>query len=58
MFLDPRSPNTAYDETMKLFAEADVDNSNSISFQELIRKSDLFINSKMINTAKSLHDQY
>ncbi|XP_065351887.1 45 kDa calcium-binding protein [Cloeon dipterum] len=58
VYIDPRNPRHARDEAETLVMLADVNKDGYLSLPEVLNKIDLFLSSKMINAAKSFHDDF
>ncbi|KAE8740577.1 hypothetical protein FOCC_FOCC013911 [Frankliniella occidentalis] len=58
MYIDPINPRHAREEAETLIALADVNHDGALSLLEVINKMDLFLGSKMVDTAKSFHDEF
>lgn len=58
MYIDPINPRHAREEAETLIALADVNHDGVLSLVEVINKMDLFLGSKMVDTAKSFHDEF
>jgi calcium-binding protein len=58
VYIDPRNPRHARDEAETLVMLADANKDGFLSLQEVLNRMDLFISSKMVNTAKSFHDDF
>ncbi|XP_014290081.1 45 kDa calcium-binding protein [Halyomorpha halys] len=57
-YIDPRNPRHAREESETLVTLADTDHDGKLSLQEVLAKMDLFLGSKMIDTARSFHDEF
>ncbi|BET02379.1 EFh [Nesidiocoris tenuis] len=57
-YIDPRNPRHAREEALTLVTLADADKDGRLSLDEVLTKMDLFLASKMVNTAKSFHDEF
>ncbi|XP_023210940.1 45 kDa calcium-binding protein-like [Centruroides sculpturatus] len=58
MYNDPENPVLAKREARELIALADLDKDGKLSIEEILSKKDVFMGSKMIDTAKSFHDEF
>lgn len=58
MYIDPRNPRHAKEEAETLMALSDVNGDNHLSLPEILNKLDLFLGSKMVDTARSFHDEF
>ncbi|KAF4527488.1 hypothetical protein B566_EDAN014542 [Ephemera danica] len=58
MYIDPRNPRHARDEAETLVVLSDKDKDGNLSLAEILNKMDLFLGSKMVNAAKSFHDEF
>lgn len=58
MYIDPKNPRHAREESETLIALADVNHDGVLSLVEVLNKMDLFLGSKMVDTAKSFHDEF
>uniref|UniRef100_A0A0A9XEV1 Calcium-binding protein n=1 Tax=Lygus hesperus TaxID=30085 RepID=A0A0A9XEV1_LYGHE len=57
-YIDPQNPRHAREEAMTLVTLGDTDRDGRLSLEEVLAKMDLFLGSKMVNTAKSFHDEF
>lgn len=57
-YLDPTNPVQAKLEADSLMSLMDEDKNNLLSMDEIIKHSDLFIASKLINFAANVHDEF
>ena len=57
-FIDPRSPHHARQEAEDLISIADSDGNSLLSLQEVLDQKSIFIVSKMVDVAKSFHDEF
>lgn len=57
-YSDPQNPAHAKTEARNLIALADSDRSGTLSLKEILAKKDMFIGSKMVNTAQKFHDEF
>lgn len=57
-YIDPRNPRHAKEESETLMTLADTDHDGKLSLPEVLAKMDLFLGSKMIDTARSFHDEF
>lgn len=57
-YIDPRNPRHAKEESETLMTLADTDHDGKLSLQEVLAKMDLFLGSKMVDTARSFHDEF
>ncbi|GLH04286.1 Sdf4 protein [Gryllus bimaculatus] len=58
MYIDPRNPRHAREEAETLLSLSDVDGDQHLSLGEVLNKMDLFLGSKMVDTARSFHDEF
>lgn len=58
MYIDPKNPRHAQEEAETLVALSDIDHDGQLSLSEVLSKMDLFLGSKMVDTAKSFHDEF
>uniref|UniRef100_A0A1B6HSQ2 EF-hand domain-containing protein n=1 Tax=Homalodisca liturata TaxID=320908 RepID=A0A1B6HSQ2_9HEMI len=58
MYIDPKNPRHAQEEAETLVALSDVDHDGQLSLSEVLGKMDLFLGSKMVDIAKSFHDEF
>lgn len=58
MYNDPENPVHARSEARELVLEADSDGDHQLSLEEVLAKKDVFLGSKMVNTAKNIHDEF
>ncbi|XP_034943266.1 45 kDa calcium-binding protein isoform X2 [Chelonus insularis] len=58
MYIDPRNPHHAIREAQHLIEVADINQNNKLSLSEILSKADLFLESKMVDTEKSFHDEF
>ncbi|KDR09191.1 45 kDa calcium-binding protein isoform X2 [Zootermopsis nevadensis] len=58
MYNDPKNPRHAHEEAVALLVLSDADHDGSLSLQEILNKMDLFLGSKMVDTAYSFHDEF
>jgi len=57
-FLDPKNPHWANDEAISLIHQADQDNNQMVSLEEMIAKPDLFLVSKLVSADLSFHGEF
>ncbi|XP_063231029.1 45 kDa calcium-binding protein isoform X2 [Bacillus rossius redtenbacheri] len=57
-YMDPKNPRHAREEARSLLALADTDSDARLSLPEILSKTDLFLASKMVDTARSFHDEF
>lgn len=57
-YVAPQSPRHADQEAEALLALADSDHDNMLSLNEILAHPDLFLKSKMVDTARSFHDEF
>lgn len=57
-YVAPQSPRHSEHEAEALLAIADTDRDNSLSLNEILAHPDLFLKSKMVDTARSFHDEF
>ena len=58
MYIDPKNPRHAREEAATLLVLSDSDHDGSLSLWEILNKMDLFLGSKMVDTAGSFHDEF
>jgi hypothetical protein len=58
MYIDPKNPRHAREEAETLLMLSDTNHDGSLSLQEIFNKIDLFLGSKMVDTARSFHDEF
>lgn len=58
MYNDPQNPVHAEREAKELVAEADMDGDGLLSLEEVLAEKDVFLGSKMVNTARNIHDEF
>lgn len=58
MYIDPKNPRHALEEAETLVTLSDNDHDGSLSLSEVLSKMDLFLGSKMVDIAKSFHDEF
>ncbi|KAH9383788.1 hypothetical protein HPB48_025558 [Haemaphysalis longicornis] len=58
MYNDPENPVHARSEARELVLEADSNGDQQLSLEEVLAKKDVFLGSKMVNTAKNIHDEF
>lgn len=58
MYIDPKNPRHGKEEAISLVALADQSHDGKLSLQEVLSKIDLFLGSKMVDTARSFHDEF
>jgi len=58
MYIDPKNPRHAREEAGTLLLLSDTDHDGSLSLREIFNKMDLFLGSKMVDTAGSFHDEF
>ncbi|XP_014258448.1 45 kDa calcium-binding protein [Cimex lectularius] len=57
-YIDPKNPRHAREEAETLMTLGDTDKDGQLSLDEVLSKMDLFLGSKMVNTARSFHDEF
>ncbi|KAG5880648.1 hypothetical protein JTB14_022814 [Gonioctena quinquepunctata] len=57
-YVAPQSPRHSEHEAEALLALADNDHDNMLSLDEILAHPDLFLKSKMVDTARSFHDEF
>lgn len=57
-YIDPRHPRHALQESAVLFELADADGDRRLTLAEVLAEATAFIESKMIDTAESFHDEF
>lgn len=58
MYIDPKNPRHAREEAETLVALSDTDHDGKLNLSEVLSKMDLFLGSKMVDTARSFHDEF
>ncbi|XP_035214389.1 45 kDa calcium-binding protein-like isoform X2 [Stegodyphus dumicola] len=58
MYNDPENPVHSKMEAKKLIKLADVNKDQLLSLEEVLAKKDSFLGSKMVDTARSFHDEF
>ncbi|GIX91372.1 45 kDa calcium-binding protein [Caerostris extrusa] len=58
MYNDPENPVHSKTEARKLIKLADANKDQLLSLKEILAKKDYFLGSKMIDTARSFHDEF
>ncbi|UYV78231.1 SDF4 [Cordylochernes scorpioides] len=58
VYNDPENPLTARREARRLMLAADSNRDSRLTLQEVLDKLDLFHGSKMVDTARSFHDEF
>lgn len=57
-YVAPQSPRHSEHEAEALLALADSDQDNMLSLDEILAHPNLFLRSKMVDTARSFHDEF
>lgn len=57
-YIDPRHPRHALQEAAVLFEVADANGDKRLTLDEVLKEATAFIESKMIGTAESFHDEF
>lgn len=57
-YVAPQSPRHSEHEAEALLALADTDHDNALTLYEMLAHPDLFLRSKMVDTARSFHDEF
>lgn len=57
-YVAPQSPRHSEHEAEALLALADGDHDNMLSLEEILAHPSLFLKSKMVDTARSFHDEF
>lgn len=57
-YVAPQSPRHSEHEAEALLALADNDHDNMLALNEMLAHPDLFLKSKMVDTANSFHDEF
>ncbi|KAF7285214.1 hypothetical protein GWI33_011537 [Rhynchophorus ferrugineus] len=57
-YVAPQSPRHSEHEAEALLALSDSDHDNMLSLNEILAHPDLFLKSKMVDTARSFHDEF
>lgn len=58
MYNDPENPIHSRNEARKLIRIADVNKDQLLSLEEVLAKKESFLGSKMVDTARSFHDEF
>ncbi|XP_012235243.1 45 kDa calcium-binding protein [Linepithema humile] len=58
MYIDPRNPRHAIQEAQHLISLSDINFDGKLDLPEILSKMDLFLDSKMVDTEKSFHDEF
>ncbi|KAL6261224.1 hypothetical protein P5V15_008749 [Pogonomyrmex californicus] len=58
MYIDPRNPRHAIQEAQHLITLSDTNLDGKVDLPEILSKMDLFLDSKMVDTEKSFHDEF
>ncbi|XP_029178968.1 45 kDa calcium-binding protein [Nylanderia fulva] len=58
MYIDPRNPRHAIQEAQHLITLSDMNLDGKLDLLEILSKMDLFLDSKMVDTEKSFHDEF
>lgn len=58
MYIDPRNPRHAIQEAQHLITLSDMNLDGKLDLSEILSKMDLFLDSKMVDTEKSFHDEF
>ncbi|XP_055945378.1 45 kDa calcium-binding protein-like [Argiope bruennichi] len=58
MYNDPENPVHSKTEARKLIKTADANKDNLLSLDEVLAKKNYFLGSKMVDTARSFHDEF
>jgi len=58
MYIDPKNPRHAREEAETLLLLSDTDHDGNLSLREIFNKMDLFLGSKMVDTARNFHDEF
>ncbi|CAL4117612.1 unnamed protein product [Meganyctiphanes norvegica] len=58
MYIDPRNVHHAEKEAVLLLGAADVDHDGVLNLEEILDKREMFIVSKLVDAAKSFHDEF
>lgn len=57
-YIDPRNPEQSNAEALNLLQMLDDDKDGKVSMDEMFKHKDIFVNSKVVNVKKSLHDEF
>ncbi|XP_046396322.1 45 kDa calcium-binding protein-like isoform X3 [Ischnura elegans] len=57
-YIDPSNPRHAREEAETLMVLSDADHDGHLSLREVLNKMDLFLGSKMVDAARSFHDEF
>ena len=57
-YLDPRNPDQAKSDTKGLIDIVDVNKDGFLSWDEIMEHKDVFIQSKVVNVKRTLHDEF
>lgn len=58
MYIDPRNPRHARQEANSLMSLSDTNTDGKLSLSEVLANTNLFLGSKMVDTARSFHDEF
>ncbi|KZC04499.1 45 kDa calcium-binding protein, partial [Dufourea novaeangliae] len=58
MYIDPRHPRHAIQEAQHLISLSDTNQDGKLNLSEILSKMELFLGSKMVDTAGSFHDEF
>lgn len=58
MYIDPKNPRHSKEEASSLVVLADTNHDGRLSLSEILAKMDLFLGSKMVDTARAFHDEF
>ena len=57
-YLDPRNPDQAKSDTKNLIDLVDQNKDGLLSWDEIMQHKDVFIQSKVVNVKRTLHDEF
>uniref|UniRef100_A0A224XHF3 Putative 45 kDa calcium-binding protein n=1 Tax=Panstrongylus lignarius TaxID=156445 RepID=A0A224XHF3_9HEMI len=57
-YIDPKNPRHAKEESETLVTLGDSNHDGKLTLDEILAKMDLFLGSKMVDTARSFHDEF
>ncbi|XP_076320570.1 stromal cell derived factor mayday [Tachypleus tridentatus] len=58
LYNDPENPVHSKREAEELISKADTNKDNCLSLQEVLAQKNIFLGSKMVDTARSFHDEF
>ncbi|KAL3861355.1 hypothetical protein ACJMK2_007391 [Sinanodonta woodiana] len=57
-YMDPRNPDQAKQDAQNLISMLDDNHDNKVTWGEILNHKDIFINSKVVNVKRILHDEF